>query len=201
LAAKQAVPEPKENAAMNSVDATAQLPVLSLLVQAAPSKGGQSATALRKLHDLPSGELLQLLRAGYPKASISLDFSGLEHGLRAIHDRQERANQLDSFIRNGATTALVRQLFRLPTAKIKARRAELLGHHRQRRPRMPHTAERDAVHAAWWQLRHGNMRRPPTIAHYQSLHDQFPHLSYATLYAVINEFEDELPPPPARVGR
>lgn len=122
---------------MSSVDSHAQLLVLTLLLSAAAPETSANAPALRKLRELSSEELIQLVDAGYPKADVSLDFRGIDHGLRMIRERRARDARLEHFISHGATTAMLRQLFRLPVAKIEARRAELLGKHRQRRPQLP----------------------------------------------------------------
>jgi hypothetical protein len=174
----------------STIDRRVQVLALALMLSSAPSEASPNAPALRKLRELPSDDLIELVGAGFPRASVSLDYRSIDYGLRIIRDRRSRDERMDHFICHGATTALIRQLFRVPVAQIKARRAELLGKHRQRRPQMPRPRERDAIHAAWWQLRGSDRATmPPTVEQYRALHDHFPTLSYATLFAVINEFE------------
>ncbi|MFN9573080.1 MAG: STY4526/YPO1902 family pathogenicity island replication protein [Betaproteobacteria bacterium] len=181
---------------MTGVDPRVQLLALAFLLATAAPETSPNAPALRRLRELSSEDLVQLVNAGYPRAEVTLDFRSIEHGLRMIRDRRDHDARLDHFIQHGATTALMHQLFRVPVAAIKARRVQLLGKHRQRRPRMPRPHVRDAIHAAWWQIRGGGGQNRPTVEQYVALHERFAHLSYATLYAVINEFEDAPSAPP-----
>lgn len=140
---------------MTGFDPRVQLLALALLLATAAPETSPNAPALRRLRELSSEDLVQLVNAGYPRAEVTLDFRSIEHGLRMIRDRRDHDARLDHFIQHGATTALMHQLFRVPVAAIKARRVQLLGKHRQRRPRMPRPHVRDAIHAAWWQIRGG----------------------------------------------
>ena len=134
-------------------DPHTQLLILALLLYPPLKQASTSVAALRRLREMTADDLAHLVRAGFPKVNVTLDNGSIDHGLRMIRDRRDRDSRLDHFISHGATTALLRQLFRLPVAEIKARRAALLGEHRQRRPQMPPPRERDAIHAAWWALR------------------------------------------------
>ena len=149
-----------ESAPMTGVDPRVQLLALALLLATAAPETSPNAPALRRLRELSSEDLVQLVNAGYPRAEVTLDFRSIEHGLRMIRDRRDHDARLDHFIQHGATTALMHQLFRVPVAAIKARRVQLLGKHRQRRPRMPRPHVRDAIHAAWWQIRGGGAAPP-----------------------------------------
>ncbi|MFN3566186.1 MAG: STY4526/YPO1902 family pathogenicity island replication protein [Burkholderiaceae bacterium] len=104
---------------------------------------------VRRLRALSWRELVLLARSGQPKVQLHLDAEHIDRTLRMIRHRLDREDCLDFFIEHGATTAMLRRLFRLPVAQIKARRARLLGAHRQRRPALPKAAARDAVHRAW----------------------------------------------------
>ncbi len=145
---------------------------------------------VRLLQELTWRELVLLVKSGYPKVNMQLSSTGMDHALRSIRDQLEREDRLDYFIEHGATTALLRRLFRLPVAAIKARRAQLLGPHKQRRPRLPRPAERDAVHRVWWEIRAERRKQPPTVEDYVRLHRAFPRYTFASLEATINEFDD-----------
>lgn len=171
-------------------EAHLRLLALSVLLSPATEKAARPSSPLTRLRQLTTQELMQLLQSGYPKIDLQLDFSEIDHGLRAINDRRAREQRLDYFIVHGATTALVRQLFRLPVADIKARRRQLLGSHKQRRPQMPEARARDEIHAFWWARRKGLKQTAPTIENFIELHQRFPQFNLATLYAVVSEFEE-----------
>lgn len=133
---------------------------------------------------------MRLLQSGFPKMELRFDFSGIDHALRIVHDQRTRAEQIDFFLLHGGTNSLIQQLFRISAAEVKARRKTLLGASKQRRPHLPKPSTRDAIHAAWWQRRKGRARTPPTIDDFLQLHAQFTECNFATLYAVVNEFED-----------
>jgi hypothetical protein len=54
---------------------------------------------------------------------------------------------------------------------------------------MPEAGARDRIHALWWARRKDRLRSPPGIDEYLDLHNRFPQFTFATLNAVINEFE------------
>jgi hypothetical protein len=175
---------------MLRTEAPSHLALLALLMAPELAASPAHADFAQRLRTLTWAELTLLARAGHPRVELRLDVAGIDHALRGIRELAKRQQQLDHFILHGATNAMIRCLFRLPVADIKARRAQLLGAHRQRRPRLPKPAERDAVHAAWWALREGRRREAPRIDDWMQLHGAFPRYSFATLDAIVNEFDD-----------
>ncbi len=175
---------------MLRTEAPPHLALLALLLAPELAAGPAHADLAQRLRTLTWAELTLLARAGHPRVELHLDTAGIDHALRGIREHAKRQQQLDHFILHGATNAMIRRLFRLPLADIKARRAHLLGPHRQRRPRIPKSAERDAVHAAWWALRKGRRQEAPKVDDWLQLHSAFPQYSFATLDAIVNEFDD-----------
>lgn len=175
---------------MPSTEPHAHIALLALLLAPELVDAASHARIVRRLRASSWRELVLLARSGQPKVHLHLDAEQIERTLRMIRGRLDREDRLDYFIEHGATTAMLRRLFRLPVAQIKARRAQLLGAHRQRRPALPKVAERDAVHRAWWQIRDERRREPPTVDDYLRLQRRFPRYSFATLEAIINEFDD-----------
>lgn len=175
---------------MSSTEAHAHVALLALLLSLGLVDAAAPAHVVRRLRELTWRELALLAHTGLPKFDLRIDERQMDHALRAIRDRLDREDRLDFFIAHGATTAMLRRLFRRPVAELKARRAQLLGAHKQRRPRLPRPEERDAVHRAWWEIRKGRRRQPPTIDDYVYLHRQFPQHTFATLEAIVNEFDE-----------
>jgi hypothetical protein len=166
------------------------LGLLILATLAAPA--GRHAAAhpvTSRLRELSLGDVLALLQTGHAKASIEVDWRGIEHGLRMAHDISQRAEQLDHFIRHGATTTMLRTLFKASSVEIKARRKALIGEHRRRRPQLPSPDLRERIQACWWALRAERRNLPPTCEEFEALRQAHPSLNFATLYAVVNEFE------------
>lgn len=174
---------------MSDPELPAHATLLAMLLAPGWFDGDDQAQVARRLRPLTGRELALLARSGHPKVRVQLDPSGLDHAIRTIRDRLQREDRVDYFIVPGATTAMLRRLFRMPIAEIKTRRAQLLGAHRQRRPRLPKPEERDAVHRYWWDLRK-ERRQPPTVDDYLQLHRRFPWHTFATLEAIVNEFDD-----------
>ena len=61
----------------------------------------------------------------------------------------------------------------------------------RRRPAMPPHAMRERIQQRWFEIRKGKEREPERAEDYEELHADFPQNTYATLYAVVHEFDRE----------
>jgi hypothetical protein len=99
--------------------------------------------------------------------------------------------QIDDFIRNGATSAMLAKLFRLSSTDVTLRRRMLPGSHEKlRRPAMPAPAVRESIQKRWWDIRRGKACEPERPEDYEQLLAAFPGHTYATLWAVVHEFAE-----------
>ena len=54
---------------------------------------------------------------------------------------------------------------------------------------MPAPAVRERIQKRWCEIRKGKEREPLRAEDYEELHEDFPQHTYATLWAVVHEFE------------
>ena len=98
------------------------------------------------------------------------------------------------FRSHGAINSMLAELFHMSANAVKAKRKEFDHDNpstgKRRRPPMPEVAVREQIHQSWYALRQGNERLPPKMQDYRALHEAFSSQSLATLYAVVNEFDD-----------
>ena len=71
------------------------------------------------------------------------------------------------------------------TFLVLARKASSL-----RRPAMPPHAMRERIVQRWFEIRKGKEREPERAEDYEALHHDFPQHTFATLYAVVHEFDE-----------
>ncbi len=55
---------------------------------------------------------------------------------------------------------------------------------------MPPHPVRELICKRWFEIRKGKEREPERAEDYEQLHLHFPLLTFATLYAVVHEFDD-----------
>ena len=60
-----------------------------------------------------------------------------------------------------------------------------------RRPSMPPHAVREAIQARWYEVRKGKEGEPVRAEDYEELHADFSQYTFATLWAVVHEFDNE----------
>jgi len=176
-------------------DTQVRLLVLTCLIESAEAKPtnaqghGLRRDQLQALRNLAASDLAVLAKMREPRIHVRVDSPALDHGLRQLSHVRERAREIEFFIRNGATVSMLVALFKLSPADVAAwRRGLRLGSHR--RPPMPAPGRREAICIQWHALRRGRERTDPTASEYRALHENFSDLSFATLYAVVNEFVD-----------
>jgi hypothetical protein len=155
-----------------------------------PPPPGLSETQLATLRSLSSDDLVRLSEMPEPRVAFEIDAGSFEHGLRQAGYIGRRAKQIEHFIRNGATSAMLTRLFRLSSTDVTLKRRLFAGtHEKLRRPAMPAPAVRESIQKRWWDIRRGKEREPERPEDYELLHAAFPGHTYATLVAVIHEFE------------
>ena len=98
----------------------------------------------------------------------------------------------EHFIRHGATSNMLTKLFRISSADVTLKRRLFAGTSPLlRRPAMPPHPVRERIQQRWYEIRKGKEREPVRAEDYQALWADFPKFTYATLWAVVHEFDKE----------
>jgi hypothetical protein len=127
-----------------------------------------------------------------PRVAIQIDAGSLEHGLRQVDYLNKRSRQLEHFIRHGATSNMLTKLFRISSADVTLKRRLFAGTSPLlRRPAMPPHPVRERIQQRWYEIRKGKEREPVRAEDYEELHREFAQHTYATLWAVVHEFDKE----------
>ena len=139
-------------------------------------------------------EIAQLAKLGKPELSVTFDADSLRHALQTMRHVQNMDEQLRYFLIHGATNSMLAELFHMSANAVKAKRKvfdnDNPSSEKRRRPPMPAVAEREKIHHSWYAQRQGSEQLAPKMQDYRALHAAFPAQSLATLYAVVNEFDD-----------
>jgi len=158
----------------------------------APTPDGFSEQQVEQLQSLSSAELVQLSEMTEPRVAIQIDAGSLEHGLRQVGYLNKRSKQLEYFIRHGATSNMLTKLFKISSADVTLRRRLFAGTSPLlRRPAMPAHAIRERIQQRWFEIRKGKEREPVRAEEYEQLHHEFPQNTFATLWAVVHEFDKD----------
>ena len=158
----------------------------------APTPDGFTEGQLTQLQALSSAELVQLSEMTEPRVAIQIDAGSLEHGLRQVDYLNKRSRQLEYFIRHGATSNMLTKLFRISSADVTLKRRLFAGTSPLlRRPAMPPHPVREKIQNRWFAIRKGKEREPVRAEEYEELHHEFPQHTFATLYAVVHEFDKD----------
>lgn len=153
---------------------------------------GFTQKQVEELQALSSAELVQLAEMTEPRVAIEIDAGSLEHGLRQVGYLNKRSKQLEHFIRHGATSNMLTKLFKISSADVTLKRRLFAGTSPLlRRPAMPAHAVREQIQQKWFEIRKGKEREPVRAEDYEQLHHAFPPHTYATLWAVVHEFDEE----------
>jgi hypothetical protein len=156
-----------------------------------PPPGGLSEQQAAELRALSSDELVRLSEMTEPRVAIEIDAGSLEHGLRQVNYLNKRSKQLEFFITHGATSAMLTKLFKISSADVTLKRRLFSGTASSlRRPSMPPHPVREAIQKRWFEVRKGKEREPERAEDYEELHRDFPGQTFATLYAVVHEFDE-----------
>ena len=156
----------------------------------APTPGGFNEQQIAQLQALSSSELVQLSEMTEPRVAVQIDAGSLEHGLRQVDYLNKRSRQLEHFIRHGATSNMLTKLFRISSADVTLKRRLFAGTSPLlRRPSMPPHAVREKIQQRWYEIRKGKEREPVRAEDYEELHRDFSAHTFATLDAVLHEFD------------
>src|SRR6187549_215256 len=162
----------------------------SAAAEHAPAPAGFSDKQIAELQALSSAELVQLSEMTEPRVAIQIDAGSLEHGLRQVGYLNKRSKQLEYFIRHGATSSMLTKLFKISSADVTLKRRLFAGTSPLlRRPAMPPHPVRERISNRWFEIRKGKDGEPERAEEYETLHRDFPALTFATLYAVVHEFD------------
>ena len=157
----------------------------------APPPPGFTEKQVEELRSLSSAELVKLSEMTEPRVAIEIDAGSLEHGLRQVDYLSKRSRQLEYFIRHGATSNMLTKLFRISSADVTLKRRLFSGTSSAlRRPAMPPHAVREKIQQRWFGIRKGKEREPIRAEDYEELHRDFPQHTFATLWAVVHEFDE-----------
>ena len=157
--------------------------------EAVTGGSGVTEAQLHQLEALSPAELLKLAEMPEPRVSIELDGESFAHGLRLVDHVGKRQRQLEYFIKHGATSAMLAQFFHLSAADIALKRRALgAASPTQRRPQMPAPGLRETIQRRWHELRRPRAKETVRADELEALHQEHSSLTFATLWAVVNEF-------------
>jgi len=155
------------------------------------SDEGFTEKQIEELQALSSAELVKLSEMTEPRVAIQIDAGSLEHGLRQVDYLSKRSKQLEYFIVNGATSNMLTKLFKISSADVTLKRRLFSGTASSlRRPAMPPHPMREKITNRWFEIRKGKEREPLRAEDYEELHHEFPQYTFATLWAVVHEFDE-----------
>ena len=158
----------------------------------APPPPGFTERQLEELRSLSSAELVKLSEMTEPRVAIEIDAGSLEHGLRQVDYLTKRSRQLEFFIRHGATSNMLTKLFHISSADVTLKRRLFAGTSSAlRRPAMPPHPVRERIQQRWFEIRKGKEREPIRAEDYEELHADFAQHTFATLWAVVHEFDKD----------
>ena len=157
-----------------------------------PPPAGFTEKQVEELRSLSSEELVKLSEMTEPRVAIEIDAGSLEHGLRQVDYLNKRSRQLEYFIIHGATSNMLTKLFRISSADVTLKRRLFSGTSSSlRRPSMPPHPMREKIQKRWYEIRKGKEREPIRAEDYEELHADYPQQTFATLWAVVHEFDNE----------
>ena len=154
-----------------------------------PPPAGLASEQVASLRTLSADDLVRLSEMPEPRVAIDIDGGAFAHGLRQADYAGRRARQIEHFVRHGATAAMLSALFKISSNDVVLKRKLYAGaHEKLRRPPMPPASVREAIQARWWSLA-GARGDPPRPDDFEALHAAYPTYTYATLWAVVHEFD------------
>jgi len=157
-----------------------------------PPPEGFTERQAEELAALSSAELVKLSEMTEPRVAVQIDMGSLEHGLRQVDYLNKRSRQLEFFITHGATSNMLTKLFRISSADVTLKRRLFSGTSSSlRRPAMPSHGVRERIQQRWFEIRKGKEQEPVRAEDYEELHEDYPMHTFATLWAVVHEFDQE----------
>jgi hypothetical protein len=160
--------------------------------QRKPVPEGFTEEQIAELQSLSSAELVRLAEMPEPRVAIQIDAGSLEHGLRQVDYLTKRSRQLEHFIVHGATSNMLTKLFKISSADVTLKRRLFSGTSSSlRRPAMPSHAVREEIQRRWYEIRKGKEAEPVRAEDYEELRRDFQQHTFATLWAVVHEFDND----------
>ena len=87
---------------------------------------------------------------------------------------------------------MLTKLFRISSADVTLKRRLFSGTSSNlRRPSMPPHAVREKIQQRWFEIRKGKECEPVRAEDYEELHAEFGRYTFATLWAVVHEFDGD----------
>jgi hypothetical protein len=191
-------------------DPAARLFVLARLISAMEEHDGNHCEELaaaglspafaERLRNLPFTDAARLVRSPHFKVGIVVDWLSGEKALeRESAVRNEQA-LFEEFVRRGASTHLLRRLFKAQNWRVR-KFAHLLEDAHRRRPgnvALPDPETREAIGRAWHDL---TVTHPDLRRRYLALHERFPQVPLTAIEKVVQRFDAPTcahPSPPRR---
>ena len=134
---------------------------------------------LSRLTAVEADSLGHLVRESAPLLQVAVDPTNLGAVLDRIEAQRDEKNMRDEFIRRGASATMMMDLFRMSLKELIARRRVLGVEAKNGRPKLPSEADQIKIYHTWKSLGHPDVRR-----RYIDLHDRFPDVPLAVLWAV-----------------
>lgn len=139
---------------------------------------GFDARQIERLKRLSVSELGKL--AGFPIFAVACDGTAIDRALKLAEVRQADAELQAEFLRRGATSPLMRELFRIDRNRVTQMRVALGIKLPKGRPVLPPEKIQGQVWLAWHASQDMEPRR-----RWLALADQFPELGLGTLFHVV----------------
>lgn len=156
---------------------------------------GIPAEDLESLRKLSASDLMRVASHRQLAITYQVQPLAISQALTALKVQSTYEAELEAFVAAGASLSMLRQLFRTDIDQVKTYREMLAPRKSPGRPSMPCAKTRDAIHAAWSELRAVHFL--PVLLKANSvtrkallvLHQQFNDLSLEALFAVLHEFD------------
>lgn len=147
------------------------------------SKTGFTPQQIDKLRHLQASEIVRLICKNKQLIKVMGDADNLDKALIANSNEQIDSAMQVEFVRRGASSLMMMQLFNLNSRQLSKLRTLLCIETKNGRPKLPDDDTQFKIYKAWKSLKHPNIRQK-----YLDLHDQFPEVPIAVLYAISVEF-------------
>lgn len=154
---------------------------------AALRDAGMNDSQMQRLRTMPVSEMVRLCSIKTLKIGIAVDEDSLDHAMQMVHRISEEMRLLEQFLARHAPPSMLSELFGVQNSDLAMHREILCEQPKRGRPALPDHDLRDRIHMQWHELKRQDMNE---AQRYLALSDQFPEISMAALYSVINEFGD-----------
>ncbi len=144
---------------------------------------GWEDSLVSEMSTMPINDVAKILSGSSACLGVVIDHKKAAAVVNSYRALKRDETDLDFFILNGATPALVRTLFPKVSARVIAQHRKRLGcESRGGRPPLPEPETTYAIYRCWKTL---CAQEPSARLRYRRLKEHFPHFSLATLCAAI----------------